>query len=199
MALRVGITGGIGSGKSVVAKIFSILGIPVYYADDAAKRVMNENVDLQKELIRHFGEEAYSGGSLNRKYISSQVFGHPEKLKILNALVHPLTLADAENWMNRQAAPYTIKEAALIFESDAWKHLDTVIGVSAPFELRLQRVMEREHISAEQVQARMSRQMNEEEKIKRCDFVVLNDETCLVIPQVLAIHEKLLARAQSKR
>ncbi len=195
MALRVGITGGIGSGKSVVAKIFTTLGIPVYFADDAAKRVMNEDVDLQKELIRHFGEEAYAGGNLNRKYISTQVFGHPEKLKILNALVHPLTLADSENWMNRQTAPYAIKEAALIFESDAWKQLDKVIGVSAPFGLRLQRAMARDQISAAQVQARMSRQMNQEEKMGRCDYVILNDETRLLIPQVLSIHEKLIAEA----
>ncbi len=198
MPLRVGLTGGIGSGKSVVAKIFETLSVPVYYADDAAKRVMNENVGLRKELIRHFGEESYINNNLNRKYISSQVFGNPEKLDLLNSLVHPLTLADADAWMSLQTAPYVIKEAALIFESDAWKHLDKVIGVNAPFELRMKRAMQRDGLSAGQVQARMNRQMNEEEKMKRCDYILENDEKKLLIPQVLVLHEKLIACARSK-
>ena len=196
MSLRIGLTGGIGSGKSAVAKIFETLGIPVYYADDAAKRVMNENDLLRKQLIQHFGEESYSDNQLNRKYISSRVFSNPEQLALLNSLVHPLTIADADEWMQLQTAPYIIKEAALIFESDAWKHLDEVIGVSAPFELRLNRAMKRDNISAEEVQARMSKQMNEEEKMNRCDYVIINDETELLIPQVLVLHEKLTAKAR---
>ena len=196
MSLRIGLTGGIGSGKSAVAKIFETLGIPVYYADDAAKRVMNENALLRKQLIRHFGEESYTDNQLNRKYISSRVFGNPEQLTLLNSLVHPLTIADADQWMQLQTAPYIIKEAALIFESDAWKHLDEVIGVSAPFELRLNRAMKRDNISAGEVQARMSKQMNEEEKMNRCDYVIINDETELLIPQVLVLHEKLTAKAR---
>ncbi len=185
MPLRVGLTGGIGSGKSVVAKVFETLGVPVYYADEAAKRLMSENVGLRKDL----GEEAYEKNDLNRKYISAQVFGNAEKLKVLNSLVHPVTLADADEWISLQTAPYVIKEAALIFESDAWKHLDKFIGVSAPLELRMHRAMKRDKASAEQVQARMDRQMNEDEKMKRCDYIIVNDETRLVIPQVLALHK----------
>lgn len=193
MPLRVGLTGGIGSGKSVVAKVFETLGVPVYYADEAAKRVMRENVSLRRELTRYFGEETYIKNDLNRKYISTQVFGNPEKLEVLNSLVHPVTLADAEEWMKLQKAPYVIKEAALIFESDAWKHLDKFIGVSAPLPLRLQRAMQRDNVPEDQVRARMSRQMNEEEKMKRCDYVIINDESQLVIPQVLALHKVLSA------
>jgi dephospho-CoA kinase len=163
MPLRVGLTGGIGSGKSVVAKVFETLGVPVYYADEAAKRVMSENAGLRKDLVRYFGEEAYVNHDLNRKFISAQVFSHPEKLKVLNSLVHPVTLADADEWIRLQTAPYIIKEADLIFESDDWKHLDKFIGVSAPFELRMQRAMQRDKVSAQQVQDRMNRQMDEEE------------------------------------
>jgi dephospho-CoA kinase len=198
MALRIGLTGGIGSGKSSVAKIFETLGIPVYYADDAAKRVMNENELLRNQVIHLFGEESYVNGQLNRKHISSQVFNNPDKLTLLNSLVHPLTIADADEWMKQQSTPYVIKEAALIFESDAWKHLDKVIGVSAPYELRLQRAMQRDHITAGEVKARMSKQMNEEEKMKRCDYVIINDETELLIPQVIALHKRLIAKSEGQ-
>ncbi len=195
MPLRVGLTGGIGTGKSVVAKVFETLGVPVYYADDAAKRLMNENTDLRNDLIRYFGEESYSQEGLNRKFIAAQVFGNPGKLKVLNSLVHPVTLADAEEWIKLQTAPYIIKEAALIFESDAWKQLDKFIGVSAPFQLRMERTMQRDQVPGEQVQARMQRQMNEEEKMKRCDYVIVNDETQLVVPQVITLHKILTAGA----
>ena len=155
MVLRIGLTGGIGSGKTTVAQIFETLGIPVYYADDAAKRLMNENEDLRKKLIRHFGESIYNNRELNREQLSKMVFGNDEKLNLLNSLVHPLTIADADEWMKQQTTPYIIKEAALIFESDVWKYLDKVIGVSAPYELRMQRTMLRDNSSAEQVKARM--------------------------------------------
>lgn len=196
MTLRIGLTGGIGSGKSHVAKIFETLGVPVYYADESAKRLMNEDAGLRKELIRHFGEEAYKNEQLNRKYISSQVFDNPAKLALLNSLVHPLTIADADHWVKLQDSPYIIKEAALIFESDAWKFLDEVIGVSAPYELRLRRAMLRDKTTAREVQARMSKQMDEEEKMKRCGHVLLNDESELLIPQVITLHEKLTLKAR---
>lgn len=191
--IKIGLTGGIGSGKSTVAKIFETLGIPVYYADDAAKRIMNENLQLREAIQQQFGKDAYTDGVLNRAYLAKVVFGNEEKLALLNELVHPLTIKDSEDWMAAQTTPYAIKEAALIFESDVWKGLDKVIGVSSPYELRLQRAMKRDSISEEAVQARMSKQMNEEEKMKRCDFVIYNDETQLLIPQVLALHEQLLS------
>lgn len=193
--LRIGLTGGLGSGKSTVARIFETLGIPVYYADDAAKRVMIEHKELRKNIIHHFGAESYTNEILNRSYLAKAVFPDPQKVALLNSLVHPVTIADAESWMQQQTTPYAIKEAALIFESDAWKRLDYVIGVSAPYELRLQRAMLRDGLSKEAIDERMKRQLNEEEKMKRCDFVLKNDETELLIPQVLKLHETLLMRA----
>jgi dephospho-CoA kinase len=194
--LKIGLTGGIGSGKSTIARVFGILGIPVYYADDAAKRLMQEDPDLRAAIIRHFGEEAYTNGRLNRAWLGAQVFGSPEKVKILNGLVHPATIADAARWMSAQKASYTLKEAALIFESGAEKELDYVIGVSAPEDIRLRRVMERDKADAETIRQRMRNQMNEEEKMKRCDFIIVNDEQQLVIPQVLSLHRELLQRAE---
>ena len=191
--LRIGLTGGIGSGKTTVAKIFEVLAVPVYYADDAAKRIMNEDEDLKQKIIQHFGTEAYADNQLNRSHISAIVFTAPEKLALLNSLVHPVTIADADKWMQRQTAPYIIKEAALMFESDAHNHVDYVIGVSAPEQMRIQRTMQRDGISETAVAARINKQMNEEEKLKLCDFIINNDETQLLIPQVLQLHEKFLA------
>lgn len=188
--IRVGLTGGIGSGKSTVAKIFETLGIPVYYADEAARELMNTDADLMARITTHFGEAAYSNGKLDRRYMASIVFNSKEKLDLLNSLTHPATILDAERWMKQQTTPYIIKEAALLFESGANKYLDHVIGVYAPLPLRLKRVMERDGVSSEEVMKRISRQMGEEEKMKRCDFIIRNDEEHLVIPQAMALHEK---------
>jgi dephospho-CoA kinase len=194
--LKIGLTGGIGSGKTTVAHIFEVLGIPVYYADDAAKRLMNEDENLRQQIITHFGEESYVDGKLNRSYLSAVVFSDAEKTKLINSIIHPATIADAELWMSKQTAPYAIKEAALIFEANAEKKLDLVIGVQSPLPIRMQRVMQRDNITEEAVLARMQKQMNEEEKMSRCDFVIVNDEKELLIPQVVALHEKLLANLE---
>lgn len=193
--LRIGLTSGIGAGKTTAAKIFELLGVPVYYADDAAKRLMNEDKNLKQQIIHHFGKEVYEGGLLNRKLLSSLVFGNPEKIALLNSIVHPVTIADSEKWMQRQSSSYALKEAALIFESNSHLQLDAVIGVSAPYELRLKRAMQRDGIGAADVEARMNRQMDEEEKMKRCQFVLINDEEQLLIPQVITLHQHLLEKA----
>ena len=194
MILKVGITGGIGCGKSTVAKVFEVLGIPVYYADDAAKRLMNEYLPLKTRLIGSFGKETYLDGKLNRKYLSSLVFNDDEKLALLNSIVHPATLRDSDQWMQQQKTIYAIKEAALIFESGARQQLDYVIGVYAPATVRMQRVMNRDRISREEVKARMEKQINEEIKMRLCDYVITNDEQELVIPQVIKIHEELITK-----
>ena len=192
MILKVGITGGMGSGKSTVAKVFEVLGIPVYYADDAAKKLMNEDAALKEKLIAVFGKEIYQHGILNRTHLSGLVFNNPDKLAQLNSIVHPATIADAESWMQQQHSPYAIKEAAILFESGANKYVDKVIGVFAPIQLRISRVMQRDNSTEEAVTARMNKQMEEEKKMKLCDYVIANDEQELVIPQVLKIHELLI-------
>ena len=191
--LRVGITGGIGSGKSTISKIFEVLGIPVYYADDAAKRLMNNDEELKALIIKNFGEESYKNGELDRKYLASIVFNNKEKLELLNSLTHPVTIRDAEQWMNRQTSPYCIKEAALLFESGAAEHLDYVIGVYAPQHIRVKRVMDRDGLTTEEVTKRISRQIEEEMKMKLCNFVITNNDKQLVIPQVLELDKKFRA------
>jgi dephospho-CoA kinase len=192
--LKIGLTGGIGSGKSTVAKVFEVLGVPVYYADEAAKRLMNEDEQLKQQIIQHFGEAAYKNNTLDRSYLASQVFNNKEKLELLNSLVHPATIRDAGNWMQLQTTPYAIKEAALIFESGTQDQLDYVIGVSAPAPLRILRVMKRDGSTREQVLARMGKQIQEVIKMRLCDFIIYNDEQQPVLPQVLALHEKLISQ-----
>lgn len=194
--INVGLTGGIGSGKTTVAKIFELLGIPVYYADDGAKRIMNEDEDLKMAIQKHFGKEAYQNGELNRAYLSAKVFTDPFQLEILNSIVHPATIRDAAKWMAQQKTSYTIKEAALIFESGSAEQLDYVIGVYAPAPLRIKRAMERNHLSFDEVQQRMNKQLDENMKMKLCDFVIYNDEQELLIPQVIELHKKLLSLSE---
>ena len=186
-------TGGIGSGKTTVARIFEQLGIPVYYADARAKSIIEENAEVRQSIIHHFGENSFRDGIYDRGYMSSIVFNNPERLKLLNDIVHPFTISDATDWMKKQSAPYAIKEAALIFESGSDKHLDKVIGVSAPLESRVKRVMQRDGISEMDVLKKMNLQMGEDEKMKRCDYIIRNDETEMVIPQVLKLHELLFS------
>jgi dephospho-CoA kinase len=195
--LRIGLTGGIGSGKSTVARIFNVLGIPVYSSDDASKRLMNEDEELKKNIIKAFGKETYSNGKLNRKYLATKAFNDPDRIELLNSLVHPATIKDAIAWMGKQKAPYIIKEAALIFESGSDKFLDVVIGVKSPFSLRLERTMKRNNSTIQEVEARMKLQMDEEEKLRLCDYIILNDEQQMLIPQVLLLHKKFLKQAVS--
>lgn len=198
MVLKVGLTGGIGSGKSTVAQIFEVLGIPVYYADIEAKRLMNEDPELKSAIIKLFGRRSFSNNSLDRKFISSIVFSDPEKLELLNALVHPATKKDGEAWMQKQISPYAIHEAALIFEAKVNDRLDHVIGVSSPEDLRIKRAMERDDVSRDEVMKRMSRQLDENSKMSKCDFVLVNDEEQLLIPQVLELHKKLIGLSKQK-
>lgn len=197
--LRVGITGGIGSGKTTVARIFQTLGVPVYFADAEAKRLMNHDPEIRKSIVKAFGEKSYQGTELNRSFLVSNVFYDEEKLKVLNGIVHPATIADAQNWMLKQTTPYALKEAAIIFETGAEKYLDYVIGVTAPEELRVKRIIERDGRSKEEVYQFMAKQMDEKKKISKCDFVIYNDEQQMLIPQVLEIHKKLLSLAATER
>lgn len=189
--LRVGLTGGIGSGKSTVARIFDILQIPVYDADSAARQLMNDDPHVRDAVIKTFGEKSYTNNVLDKKFISGIVFNDPARLTLLNAIVHPATLAHAKEWFNSQSGVYAIKEAALLFEAGAEKDLDYVIGVSSPLSMRIKRIQERDGLSEAEIELRINKQMNEEEKMKRCDFVLFNDEKQLLLPQVLKLHKKL--------
>ena len=197
--LKVGITGGIGSGKTTVCKVFEALGIPVYYADWHARQLMVNAPRLVAGVKELFGPDAYlEDGALNRPYIAEKVFNNDKKLQQLNHLVHPAVAEDAGRWHSAQEnVPYTLKEAALLFESGNYKQLDKVITVFAPEDLRIQRVMDRDQVSSTEVRARMAKQMPEEEKLKRADFVVYNDGTHSLIRQVWVIHQALLAKSET--
>lgn len=193
--LKVGITGGIGSGKTTVCALFEVLGVPVFYADDEARALMNTSPEIAAGITRAFGEGMYRNGQLDRAALSAAVFGKPEKLAALNAIVHPAVIAHAEAWVARQHAPYVLKEAALFFESGSHTGMDKMIGISAPKTLRLARTTARSGMSRAEAEARMAAQMDEDEKMSRCDFIILNDDVAAVIPQVLRLDETLRATA----
>jgi dephospho-CoA kinase len=190
--LRIGITGGIGSGKSVVARLFAALGVPVYDSDSRAKWVMAHDAVLREQLQAAFGAETYdAAGQLNRPYLAQVAFNDATQLARLNTLVHPRVGEDFATWTAAQAAagyPYILKEAALLYESGAYRSLDSIITVFAPPEVRTARVLCRDaHRSAAEVQAIMGKQLSEEEKLQRADYVVYNDDSQLVLPQVLTL------------
>ncbi|GAB4126777.1 MAG: dephospho-CoA kinase [Raineya sp.] len=190
--LEVGITGGIGSGKSTVSHIFSILGIPIYDADSRAKYLMAHKDDLKRAIQQAFGAEAYmENGELNRGYLASQVFSDAEKVKIINSLVHPEVAKDYLHWLAQQQSPYIVREAALMIESGSYKLLDVLITVFAPENLRIERIKKRDPQRSEtEIRAIISKQTPEEEKLRLADFVIYNDEKQALIPQVLALHRR---------
>jgi dephospho-CoA kinase len=190
--LKVGLTGGIGSGKSTVANLFKTLGVPLFDADASAKNIMESDAELQQNIKQFFGEESYIDGKLNRKYIANIVFNNKHQLEILNSLVHPATIRAAEHWMQQQKAPYVIKEAALFFEAGTANGLNYMVGVYSPQHIRIKRVMERDHVERQDVLARMDKQIDEDIKMKLCDFVIVNDEQQMIIPQVLQLHEQFI-------
>jgi dephospho-CoA kinase len=190
-----GITGGMGSGKSLVCRIFQLLGVPVYDADTRAKELMATDSILVKQIKKEFGTQSYSSnGLLARATLAQTVFVDPVKLEKLNRLVHPRVAEDYNHWLEQHSdRPYVIREAALIYEAGAWKDLDKVIVVSSPEALRMKRVLSRDaHRTAKDIQNIFRNQMPEEEKLKRADFVIVNDESQLVIPQVLQLHDQFM-------
>lgn len=190
--LKIGVTGGIGAGKSLVCKIFSALGVPVYNADTRAKQLMVEDQVLIRQIKGHFGDASYSDdGSLNRSYLANEVFANTEKLELLNSLVHPQVGLDFDKWVaGKSSAPYVIKEAALLFEAGSFKSLDAIVTVAAPEELRIRRTVIRDEFrSKKQIEEIISKQLPEEERISRAGYKIINDENRLLIPQVLRLHK----------
>ena len=195
--LKVGITGGIGSGKTTVCRIFESMGVPVYYADDRAKWLMSNDVNLISCIKSLFGEVAYrNDGTLDREHISGIVFKNKTKLSALNAVVHPAVASDAAAWFDSQSSSaYALEEAALLIESNSYLKLDKLILVTAPLEIRIDRIVNRDSTSREKALERIKNQMPEEEKMTYADFIIKNDGLKMLLPQVRAIHLELLALA----
>jgi dephospho-CoA kinase len=185
----IGITGGIGSGKTVICRVFSHLGVPVYEADTAAHRLY-ENEDLIGKIKNKISSEAIDkNGKINRKKLAEIVFNDPEKMVMLNGIVHPAVKIDFDQWAEKNKIhPYVIKEAAILFESGAYKGCDKIVTVTSPMELRIARVRERDHKSKAEIEQIISTQLSDEEKINRSDYVIFNDEKQMVIPQVMKLH-----------
>lgn len=189
--IKVGVTGGIGAGKSIVCEAFRLLGVPVYNADERARYLMTHDLNLISSIVKKFGTEAYnSDGQLNRALIASVVFNNKKQLDILNGLVHPAVERDFVSWYeNYHHRKYIIKEAALLLESGSYKKLDYVINVVAPEPKRIARVLQRDpHRSQSDVKHIISRQLNDSEKEKIATYTIVNDESALLLPQVLEIH-----------
>lgn len=192
MGLNIGITGGIGSGKTFICRLFEALGVPIYNADAEAKKLMHTDDTIKTKLIEVFGAQTYKDGVLNKTFLSSVVFADEEKLQRLNSIVHPIVIQHAKDWAASQRARYSLKEAALLFESGSYKELDYTILVTAPQDVRLARVMKRDGLSEQQVQERMNKQMSDDEKMALADFVIVNDGITPLLPQVWALHQKFL-------
>jgi dephospho-CoA kinase len=190
--ITVGITGGIGSGKTIVCRIFSELGIAVYNADAEAKQMYNLE-SVKDELKKKFGETVFDAeGNADKKKIADLIFNDEKALKEVNDLIHPLVLRHFDEWREKQTGPYVLKEAAILFESGSNSDCEKVILVTSPSETRIQRILQRDNRARKEVEQIMLRQWSDEKKIKHSDFIIANDETQLVIPQVLEIHAKLL-------
>ncbi|WP_400079406.1 dephospho-CoA kinase [Winogradskyella sp. R77965] len=188
----VGLTGGIGSGKSTILRCFELQGIPVYIADDEAKALMNRSKVIKRKLIQLFGESAYKDNKLNRPYLASKIFNDKHLLSKMNAIVHPKVASHFRRWLKKQNAPYIIKEAAIIFENNLEHQYDYIITVFAEEDLRIERVMKRDGASKEKIQAIISNQLSDAEKIKKSDFVITNNDLDSAKEQAISIHQQLL-------
>ena len=188
----VGLTGGIGSGKTTVAKQFSELGIPVYIADEEAKKLMRRSKIIKRKLITLFGEDAYKDGELNKPFLANIIFNDKNYLEKMNAIVHPKVARHFEKWILKQDAPYVIKEVAILFENGGHKACDFVITVTAPIETRIKRLLKRDHTSKEKIEAIMKNQWTDNEKVKHSHFVIENIALENTKKQVLKINKKLL-------
>ena len=191
---KIGVTGGIGSGKTLVCDVFRALRVPVYEADRQARRLMEEDPALRKHLVELIGKEAYVEGKLNRSHIASKVFEDPETLRALNNMVHPAVHQDFQRWCLKQtSARYVIEEAAVLYESGGDRFMDAVVLVYAPEELRMERVMKRDGVSGRQVQNRMKHQIPDEQKRKWADHIIFNENQQMILPQILDLHQHFIA------
>jgi len=196
--IRVGLTGGMGSGKTTVAKIFEHLKIPVFYADDQAKEILDNNLKVKENLSEYFGAVLYAEGKLNRALLAEKIFDNPNAIAHVNSVVHPAVADEFSQWCNEQKATYCLKEAAILFETGAYKQLDQNILVTANKDLRIKRVTARNAWSANEIEKRMANQWEDEVKIPLADFVIYNNEKEMLIPQISKIHENLIRTANQR-
>lgn len=195
--MNVGITGGMGSGKTLVCRIFETLQIPVYYADDRAKQLMHTDEKLKNQIKENFGEPIYPNDQLDRKALADIVFKDKDKLKLLNSLVHPAVQRDTERWSGEHAHyPYVIKEAALLFESGAYRQLDFILTVTCPEAIRIQRIIQRDNTSEAAVRDRMANQWPEKDKVALSDGTIVNDGKEMIVPQVYGWHEGFIHKGR---
>ncbi|MDR1673483.1 MAG: dephospho-CoA kinase [Bacteroidales bacterium] len=194
--LKIGVTGGIGSGKTTVCRLFETLGIPVYYADDRAKELMDTDPELKNLLQQHFGNDLYRNGKLDRPKLSEFIFNNRTQLQTVNGWVHPAVARDFELWCTRQTSPYVMEESAILFESNSAVRFDKIILVVAPEDMRIERVCLRDNIDSDSVRRRMSNQWSEKKKRELADFVICNDNKHALLPQVEEIHGKLHPSAE---
>ncbi|MFP4019667.1 MAG: dephospho-CoA kinase [Bacteroidales bacterium] len=187
MIRKVGLTGGIGSGKTLIASIFEKLNIPVFYADEEAKLLITNDLGIQKEIKAEFGEDIYQQGKLDKEKFASIIFHEQEKLQKVHQIVHPRVREVFATWADKQNAPYVIMEAAILFESEGYKFMDDNVLVYAPEELRIERVINRDNATAEDVKARIRHQQPDEEKINKADWVLYNDGKKMVLPQIIEL------------
>jgi dephospho-CoA kinase len=190
----VGLSGGIGSGKTFISRIFLSLGIPVFYADTVVKSLYEEHSGLQSSLRVLLGNDIYKDGKLQRKIMASLIFQDQELLIKVNALVHPLVAEEFQKWSNEQHTPYVIQEAAILFESQVAEVMNFNIAVTAPESLRIMRVMKRDHVTEAEIKQRMLRQWPDEQRNAMADFIMINDDKHALLPQVIAIHENILSK-----
>jgi dephospho-CoA kinase len=191
--IRVGVTGGIGSGKTHICNIFSRMNIPVYNADTEAKKLADLDPEIKEEIISLLGSGVYTKTGLNRSLLADMIFKDSGLLEKINAIIHPRVAVHFKKWGEEKShAPYIIQESAILFESKAYTIFDKIIVVFSPDEIRFRRLLQRANMTRERIEAIMSNQISEHEKIRRSDYIVYNDEKQLVIPQVLHIHRKLL-------
>lgn len=189
----VGLTGGIGSGKSFVAKLFGTMGIPVYSSDQRAKWITNHHPDVIEKIKSLFGDNAYLNDALNSEFIASQVFNDKQLLSQLNEIVHPAVGLDFKDWVSDQhGCNYVLKEAAILFESGSYRSCDEVILVSAPQELRIKRVMSRDSVGQTEVERRIKSQWSDDKKRELANYEIINDESVELLPQIYPIHNKIL-------
>lgn len=199
MARRLGITGGIGSGKTTVCRIFRVLGVPVFVADVAARQLMNNDPAIRSEINKIAGKDLYEGGELDRRELARLIFNEPDMLQKVNASVHPAVLREFEAWSSVIDAPYVIMEAAILFEARADRLVDRVISISAPVEERISRVMGRSEISREEVLERINNQMEDNEREEQSYYVINNADNEMIIPEILKIHDDMLRLAAKER